>query len=259
VRRASMLALALAFFARVAEGQQPGAAPAQAPASESVVAPDSSAPFERPDGSRVRASTLVYQLTLVRSGLPSTPLGLRTVQTSDAAVGGVPGWLIAEARTGAAVPTTDSLWVTRTDLTPERWAATVDHTLLGASFSRDSVFGAVQSYRGRSSFGVGVPPGTLVTGGMVDRVLELLPLRVGYRAAASLLLVEPGAPRTLPAELVVESEERTRVGSSDVDCWVVTLRAGAMLERVWVTKDAPRVVRTEQVLATGVLSGMLVP
>ena len=111
------------------------------------------------------------------------------------------------------------------------------------------MFGAVQSYRGRSSFAAGVPTGTLLTGGMIDGIVSLLPLRVGYRASAFLLLIEPGSPRALPAELSVEREERVRVGSADVDCWVVTLRAGVMEERRWVSKDAPRVVRAQQVVA----------
>jgi hypothetical protein len=260
VRRAFLLAFALSSSALTAEGQEPAAPPppsTQEPAGASLVALDSSAPFQRLDGSLLRAGATVYQLSLARTNLPPIALGVRTVQVTDAAVGGVAGWLIAETRTGSAVPTSDSLWVTRADLTPERWAATVDRTQLGASFTRDSMYVAVQSYRGRSSFATGVPPGTLLTGGMIDAVVSLLPLRVGYRASAFVLLVEPGSPRTLPAELSVEREERVRVGSADVDCWVVTLRAGVMEERRWVSKDAPRVVRAQQVVANGVLSAEL--
>lgn len=264
MRLASWSACVLCVVSTVLEAQQPvgtpaSPAPTPVPISAPLVAPDSSPLFERPNGSMVRAGTSVYQLTLVLPGQPPMPLGVRTVDVTDAMIGGVPGWLIAERRTGSAVPTTDSLWVTRADLSPERWAATVDRTQLGASFNRDSVFGAVQSYRGRSSFGVALPPGALLTGGMVDRIAELLPLRLGYRASASLLMVEPGAPRTLPAELVVERDERVRVGAADVDCWVLALRAGVMQERLWVSKDAPRVVRTEQALTRGLLVGELRP
>jgi hypothetical protein len=258
VRRTAPLIFVLSIVASVARAQQPVAQPVPASSSAShadvpLVEPDSSAPFVRPDGAMLRAGTVEYDLSLVRSGQPTLPLGRRVVQITDATVGGVPGWLIAESRTGSAVPTTDSLWVTRADLSPERWAATVDRTRLGASFTRDSVFGAVQSYRGRSSFGVSLPPDALITGGMIDALVSLLPLRIGYRASGSLLLVEPGAPRALPAELLVEREERVRAGGSDVDCWVVLLHAGVMEERRWVAKDAPRVLRTEQALASGVL------
>jgi hypothetical protein len=36
---------------------------------------------------------------------------------------------------------------------------------------------------------------------------------------------------------------------------VVVLRAGAIEERLWVSKESPRVVRTEQPAAGGVLVG----
>jgi hypothetical protein len=263
VLRASSLAFALAVIARVATGQQPaGAPPTVTPAAPTVgaplVAPDSSPPIERPNSALVRAATYTYQLSLTRPGSAPTPLGVRTVQVTDAPMAGVPSWLIAESRTGSAVTTTDSLWVTRTDLSPERWMATIDRTQLAASFTPDSVYAAMQSYRGRSSFSAALPPGALLTPGMVDRVVELLPLRSGYRASAWLLLMEQGAARALPAELAVEREDRTRIGASDVNCWVVVLRAGVMEERLWVSKDAPRVVRTEQTVGGGVVVGVIV-
>jgi hypothetical protein len=92
---------------------------------------------------------------------------------------------------------------------------------------------------------------------MTERIIEMLPLRTGYRAAASLLLVDMGTPRALPAELGVEREEHIRTSAGDADCWVVLLRAGAMEERLWVDKARRLVVRTEQVTAAGRLVGEL--
>jgi hypothetical protein len=134
---------------------------------------------------------------------------------------------------------------------------TVDRAQLGASFSRDSIFGALQNYAGRSSFAAPLLPGVLVTPGMTERILEMLPLRAGYRAAASLILVDMGTPRALPAELVVEREERIRTASGDADCWVVLVRAGAMEQRLWVEKGRRLVMRTEQVTSMGRLVGEL--
>jgi hypothetical protein len=254
VSRSALVALALAGISRTAAAQQSSSAPAAQPAAP-LVALDSMALFERPNGSLLRPASFEYQLSLVRNGI-STPLGQRMVEVSEANVGGVPGWLIAERRTGSAVPTTDSLWVSRADLSPERWAATIDRAQLAVAFTHDTAFGAVQSYRGRASFASAVPPGALLTGGMVERVIELLPLRDGYRAAASLLLFDLATPRALDAQIVVERSERTRIGSSDVDCWVVVLRAGVLEERLWVTREAARVVRTEQATQGGTLVGV---
>ena len=249
--RALVAALMLGGAVRMLGAQQPagGTVP---PAATPLVAPDSIAPYERPSGTAIRPATYVYQLSLLRNGV-ATPLGLRTVDVSEANVGGTAAWLIAEQRSGSPVVTTDSLWVSKVDLSPQRWSATIDRAHLGVAFTRDSAFGAVQSYHGRSSFATGVPVGALLTGGMVERVVELLPLRDGYRAAASLVLFDLSTPRVLDAELAVERSERTRIGASDVDCWVVVLRAGVMEERLWVTRNAPRVVRMEQTTSSGQL------
>ena len=219
-----------------------------------VVAPtpatDSVAPLERLDGSLLRAGAATYQLSLLRDS-GTTALGTRTVEVSEGSLGGSAAWLLVERRTGTAVPTLDSLWLARADLAPLRWVATVDRTQLAASFARDSIFGAVQSYAGRFSFGAGVLPGVLVTPAMTEKLVELLPLQPGYRAGASLVLVDMGTPRALPAELSVEREERVRTPAGDVDCWVVLLRAGAMEERLWVEKSRRAVVRTEQGTTAG--------
>jgi hypothetical protein len=228
--------------------------------SAGVVAPsaatDSVSTFERPNGGAMRPSVTTYRLSLLRD-VASTTLGTRTVEVSESVLGGAPAWLIAERRMGTAVATTDSLWVARADLTPLRWVATVDRTQLAASFSRDSIFGALQSYAGRTSFAATLLPGALVTPGMAERVVEMLPLGPGYRAGASLVLVDQGTPRALPAEIAVEREERTRTSSGDVDCWVVLLRAGAMEGRLWVDKSRRLVVRTEQRTSAGTVVGEL--
>lgn len=246
--RASLVLLAF--------GALPSALAAQGSTPAGVVAPpaDSVGPFERPDGALLRPGAVTYRLTMQRAG-GSTPLGTRTVDVSESQLGGTTVWVIAERREGTVVPTTDSLWLTRAALAPERWVASIDRTKMAASFSKDSMFGAIQSYEGRSSFSSAVAAGALITPGMTERIIELLPLHVGYHALASLLLLDAGTPRTLPAEVIVEREERVHIGARDVDAWVVLLRAGAIEERLWVSKSDRRVVRTEQRSGSGVLVG----
>lgn len=254
VRLVGLVVVALSAGAPALAAQDSSNAPV------GVVAPsaatDSVSTFQRADGGALRPSVATFRLSLVRNSGPMA-LGTRTVEVSESILGGAPAWLIAERRNGTAVPTTDSLWVTRGDLAPLRWVATVDRSQLAASFSHDSIFGAFQSYSGRSSFAVPVLPGVLVTPGMTERVLELLPLAAGYRAGASLIIVDQGTPRALPAEIAVEREERTRTSTGEADCWVVVLRAGALEERLWVDKTRRAVVRSEQRTSAGTVVGEL--
>ena len=251
--RAALVGAALAIGSPIAAQDSSSTPPgvvAPSPAADSVY------PFQPPVGAPMRTGATSYRLSLLRDTGPSS-LGTRTVEVTETQLGGVSTWLIAERRTGSSVPTTDSLWLTRGELTPVRWVGTIDRAQLAASFAHDSIFGALQNYAGRSSFTAPLLPGVLVTPGMTERILEMLPLRSGYRAAASLLLVDMGTPRALPAELVVEREERIRTPSGDADCWVVVVRAGVMEERLWVDKARRIVVRTEQVTAMGRVVGEL--
>jgi hypothetical protein len=271
----SALAWALCACSRTPVNPAPAPAPVPAPVVAPPAAPvtpptvtaaptrripqpgDSLIPFERPNGTLLRTGTVIYDLASTRGAIVS-PLGIRTVTVTESALGGAPAWLIAESRTGTALATTDSLFLTRADLWPTRWVATVGRTQLAASISRDSLYGGMQTYQGRSSFTTALPPGALLTPGMVDRIVELLPLQAGYRAAASLVLLDMASPRAVPADLAVDGEERvTLPNGRQTDCWVVKLRAGSFEERLWVSKDGSRVVRTEQPIPGGRLTATL--
>jgi hypothetical protein len=244
-----------------AQQPEPALSPSQPrplPPALAIVGDTSTLPFERPNGLLLRPGRTVYDLATIR-GDSARPLGIRTVEVTEATVAGMPAWLLAEARTGTVVETGDSLYLSRADLAPQRWVATSGRSQLGASFSRDTLYGALQSYQGRSSFTMPVRGGTLVTPAMVERIVELLPLHLGYRALASLVVVELGAPRIVPAELAVDREETLSLVGVPTECWVVTLRAGASDERLWVAKTTSRVVRTEQATPGGVLTATVRP
>ena len=165
--------------------------------------------------------------------------------------------MLAESRTGTRVETRDSLLVARADLSPVSWSASTARAQLGVSFTADSAFVAMQSYQGRASFTTVLPRGALLTPAMVERIVELLPLRAGYRSGAALLMFDTGSPRVMPAELAVDREEQLERRDGAVDCWVVTLRAGVLEERLWVAKATSRVVRTEQATSSGLLTAVL--
>lgn len=215
-------------------------------------------PFERPNGALLRPGTFTYQLTTRRDTLV-TSVGQRTVVVSETSFAGSPAWLIAESRTGTAVPTTDSLYLVRADLSPSRWVATNGKSQLAASFGRDSMFVALQSYQGRTSLATALPAGALLTPGMVERIVELMPLAPGFRTGATIVLFDMSGPRAIPAELRVDREEPLVLPDRTVDCWVVVLRGGTLEERLWVAKDSSRVVKTEQQTGVGVLTGLLAP
>ena len=161
-------------------------------ASERIVAPPGRSTFRSTRSQRRRTVT---------------PLGTRTVTVAESQLGGMPGWVDRRARDGyRGADARLASWLTRADLAPERWVATIGNAQMAASFIAGLVFGAIQSYQGRASFVLGVSRQPAAQR-MTERLFELLPLR-GLSCAASLLLLDGGTPARLPAELLVEREER---------------------------------------------------
>lgn len=247
-------ALSVLMTCAALSGMTPSRVSAQVPAAApSPVAVDTLPSFERPNGALLRGGTLNYALSLIRPAGDTVALGRRTVSVSDVSAGGIPSWLIAEGRTGTVMETTDSVSLVRADLAPERWSATNGKARFAASFTRDSMFGATDTYQGRSSFATAVPANTLLSAGMAERIIEMLPLRDGYRAGAYLALVVGQSPQLVRTEIVVDTTETLTIGRQSVECWRVLLRTPASEERLWVAREGARVVRTEQLVAGGLL------
>lgn len=253
LRWAAQMLGGMAVASHTASPQLPGAAAVPVPIADTLPS------FERPNGSLMRTGSLTYVLSLIRSNGDLIPLGTRTVSVSEVSAGGTPSWLIAEGRHGTVVETTDSVTLTRADLAPVRWSASIGTSRVAASFTRDSMFGAIDTYQGRASFGVASPSNALLSAGMVERIIEMLSLREGYKASAALLVIEGQTPRAIAAEIVVDAIDTVTVGSQLVECWRVLLRTAATEERLWVARDGARVVRSEQSLPSGVLRAELRP
>ena len=247
-------AVIAACVATAARGQVPAA-----PVAIGRIIADTIPPFERPNGALLRTGELTYALTLTRSTGDPAPLGTRVVSVSEVSVGGTPSWLIADRRTGTILETTDSVSLVRADLTPEHWSATIGKSRFAASFTRDSMFGGTETYQGRASFGIAVPFNALLSAGMAERIIEMLPLREGYRASAALVLVDGQSPLVVRSEIVVDGTETLTVGRQAIECWRVLLRTAAAEERLWVAREGTRVVRIEQAVGDGLLKSELQP
>jgi hypothetical protein len=89
-----------------------------------------------------------------------------------------------------------------------------------------------------------VPPGTLVSGAMLETVLRLLPLTTAWEDSVSLLSVVVGSNAVLPTRIAVIGEDRVRVPAGTFDCWVVAVHADQTKGLYWVTKTDPIVVRS---------------
>ncbi len=219
-----------AFASRPADAQTP------------VVEPPAHA--FRVDASRLTPGAFVYATVLERDA-NSTALGTRTVITTQANYAGAPAWLLMETRAGDAIPTVDSLFADLGGLRPIHWGSTISRARLSAEFRGDTAYGGTTAPAGRRSMVATMPPGTIVSGAMLDAVLRLLPLQSGFEDSTYTLSVSLNGTTALPTRISVIGEDRVRVPAGQFDCWVVAVHAGESARGLyWVTKRDPIVVRS---------------
>jgi hypothetical protein len=234
--------VAAACIAHAARAQNPPPTPPPPPADTTArrVVPAAGAKF---DATKLQTSQFVYLTTLERDA-STTTLGTRTVTVSPTSYVGIPTWLIVEARAGDGIPAADSLYADLATLRPIHWSATTGQAHLALEFRSDSAFGGTSTPAGRRTMALSIPPGTLVSGAMLETVLRLLPLTTAWEDSVSLLSIAVGSNAVLPTRIAVIGEDRVRVPAGTFDCWVVAVHADQTKGLYWVTKTDPIVVRS---------------
>lgn len=200
------------------------------------------------DATSLRPTRFSYDVTLTRDGM-AQPLGAQTITFIGATYAGSPSWLILEARDGGGVPALDSIVATRDRLAPLHWGASMGQSRLAAEFTRDSIYGATSSPLGRKSLVGPAPRGVIASEGMLDGLLQVTPIEVGWTADATLLVADLTGTRLIAGRLTAEREEDVTVPAGTFQTWVVSLRTGNGEKWLWVSKEHRIVVKSSQALS----------
>lgn len=196
------------------------------------------------DATKLSPGEYVYQTTLERD-VSTTVLGTRTVSVAQATYAGLPVWQLTETRAGDGVPAADTVYADLGDLHPIHWSSMLGRARIALEFRGDSVYGALSGPSTRRSIVTGVPQGTLVSAGMLESELRLLPLQPAWEDSATTLAITLGDNTLLPTRIAVIGEDHVRVPAGQFDCWVVAVHAGDTARGLyWVTKQDPIVVRS---------------
>jgi hypothetical protein len=231
----------LACAAHVAAAQNPPVTtPTPPDTSHRAIPPVAGGKF---DATKLQTSQFVYLTTLERDA-STTPLGTRTVTVTPMAYVGIPTWLLVEARAGDGIPSADSLYADMATLRPIHWSATTGPAHLALEFRSDSAFGGTSTPAGRRTMALAVPPGSIVSGAMLETTLRLLPLAMAWEDSVPVLSVGVGSNAVLSTRIAVIGEDRVRVPAGTFDCWVVSVHADQTKGLYWVTKSDPIVVRS---------------
>jgi hypothetical protein len=198
------------------------------------------------DVSRLQPFHRSYDI-VIQSPDSTFVIGLREVAMLPSIYAGAPSWLLVETRSGA-VPSVESLYVAR-DMRPIHWSSALGAARLGAQFVGDSIYGATSSPVGRQNIVVRGRPDLLVSSMMVEALLPLLPLTVGWVDSVGVLAVDGGNTSVVPAELIVIGEEDLFVDSLPArSSWVVALRTEPRYVLFWIDKETGATLRVQHAL-----------
>jgi len=198
------------------------------------------------DVARLQPFRRAYDM-IVHSRDTAVVIGQRELTLSPATYAGNPAWMLVENRSGL-VPAVETLYVAP-DMRPLHWYSAQGAAQLGAEFVGDTIFGAMRAPGGKQSLVVAGRPDLLVTQGMIEALLPLLPLTSDWTDSAGVLAVDMASGTVIPAELSVIGEEEMLVDSVLArPAWVVALRADSRNVLFWVDKENGVVHRIQQPL-----------
>ena len=218
-------------------------ATAQVPVGDtSRKSPDTSLRRAPIDPTLLKPGSFVYDMSLERDA-STTPLGSRTVSATTTSYAGSPAWLLLETRIGDRIAATDSLFVDPS-LHPMHWSAMMGQARLAAEFRGDSAYGATSGPPGHRSVVMALPPRTVVSGAMLESILRIAPIQVGWEDTVATLSVSLTGASVSPTRMYVVGEDRVRVPAGTFDCWVVGVQTEGSKGLYWVTKSDPIVVRS---------------
>jgi hypothetical protein len=237
--RAQGLALAIALLAgHPARAQNPPPPPPP---------PDSAArPSFTLNGLLLQPQRLRYDLAVVTAD-STHMVGQRDVELRQTSLDAIPAWMVVETRTGT-VPSSDTIYLSNLGLQPLRWTSALGLARLSIDFTPDSILGATSGPPGRHPIALPNRPDLLVGAPMMELALQILPLSLGRQDSVAMLFVDLGRSEIVPATITVDGEEELATAQGKVRCWTITLRAGDLSSRLWVSQANPVVVRTRQSL-----------
>ena len=229
--------LLLLATAAPAAAQVP-AAPVPAPAVDS--APDALAGLR---GDRLTAGRWSYLSTVAR-GEERVELGRRTLAIEPAMHDGVAAWRLVDETEARGERMADTLLVARDDLHPLRRTATTGPLRLLLDFTSGGARGSMRAPgAGEIPLSLETARPVVANAAMLEAVLRLAPLAVGWRGRVTQLGLTPSGVAVTPLDLAVVGEDTVALAGASRPAWVVAATAGGAEQRLWLAKEGGVLLR----------------
>ena len=189
-------------------------------------------------GVKVQPGVWKYAIR-ANAGGTSRDIGTRVVTVKSSAYKGTPAWLITEVQTTPGMTATDSLYVSKSDLSGVHrvavYAGPQGDSKLTMVFASDSVRASVSGAGQPQAMVLPRRIGSAATWTVVEVALHSRPLSANYRGVVDVLATLPTG--FVPVDLTVTGQERVSVPGGSFDSWVVQVKSESGDHTHYVSKS----------------------
>lgn len=240
--RNSLLLLAGMLAAPALAAQQPAQQPAQAPPAESQL--DVAEPLVAPPSASLASGSWSYRIQLSRRG-QTIDLARRTLTVgpdpSDSSV-----LLLVDDTDARGQVTSDSLFLSRDGLRPQRRSAAMGPVRIALTFASDSIRGLMTAAGGEPlTVSLPVVPGLVANGAMLESLFTVAPLADGWAATAVQVAPGPTGTALAPATFRVMAADSVTVPAGTFAVWKLVGTAGGAEQWLWLDRASGRLVRSQ--------------
>lgn len=238
-RFAAAAALVQPLVLAPSAGAQGAAAPGAGGPAAAGAAP---AMVTAANAARLKPGRWTYVTRLMGAGPPNR-LGFRTLELREATYGGAPAWRLVDSRQLATVTLADTLYLSRSDLTPLHRAMHAPGSDATTDFARDSIRATFGGEEGEAHAALAAEPRVLANLYLLEALVAVSPLDAAWRGSARLAAIGRDGAGIVPIVLRTTGEERVPIPDGPADCWVLSLDVGKGGQRLWVRKSDGVVVK----------------
>jgi hypothetical protein len=196
----------------------------------------------RANAARLKAGKWTYVTRLMSAG-PPTRLGFRTLELREDSYHGVPAWRLVDSRQLATVTLADTLFLSRSDLTPLHHVMHAPGSDVTTDFGADSIRATFTGEQGAAREAIAAEPSVLASLYLLEALVGVAPLDSSWRGGARLAAIGRDGAGIVPVVLHTTGQERVLIPDGPADCWVLSLQVGKGGQRLWVRKSDGVVVK----------------
>ncbi|MGH7664792.1 MAG: hypothetical protein ACRENI_10925 [Gemmatimonadaceae bacterium] len=194
------------------------------------------------DGDRVTPGSWTYSIRVIANG-ESNEVGMRTLTVAASSYKGAPAWLVTEESNAGAMVVVDSLYVSKSGLEPLHRVLSMGPGTIVTDFSADSVTGSLTMPGGSMPIALAYTPGLVVSGGMFEMILPILPVDANWAASMDMLQITQLGASAVPVRMRVTGEETVTVPAGEIAAWTGVIESEAVTQKVWIGKKGHRLVK----------------